>query len=240
MRSVPLLIIFTWRCGAFRPAPLRRICESSTGRDIVVGHEVRGGGERCKWSIITRTEPLSVTKDAEQMTDRGGVSLSKEASVSSPSSATAAVSAAVMATGVSITSSGGDCSGDHESFCGVDGNGEAGRIGTAVKSPSGCGDDGVAGGVGLASATTGESLNGGVVAADLSRMGPVLEAAYAQCDKITGIFAKTFYQATKLMSEKQRKAVWAIYVWCRRTDDLVDGPRAMMNTDLMKVRKRFR
>ena len=58
--------------------------------------------------------------------------------------------------------------------------------------------------------------------------------------KITGIFAKTFYQATKLMSEKQRKAVWAIYVWCRRTDDLVDGPRAMMNTDLMKVRKRFR
>ena len=78
MRSVPLLIIFTWRCGAFRPAPLRRICESSTGRDIVVGHEVRGGGERCKWSIITRTEPLSVTKDAEQMTDRGGVSVSTD------------------------------------------------------------------------------------------------------------------------------------------------------------------
>ncbi|CAN0577530.1 unnamed protein product, partial [Laminaria digitata] len=24
------------------------------------------------------------------------------------------------------------------------------------------------------------------------------------------------------------QAVWAIYVWCRRTDDIVDGPRAMV------------
>ena len=70
---------------------------------------------------------------------------------------------------------------------------------------------------------------------DPSRKAAVLEAAYAQCDKITSIFAKTFYQATKLMNEKQRKAVWAIYVWCRRTDDLVDGPRAMMNIEGMKT-----
>ena len=56
-----------------------------------------------------------------------------------------------------------------------------------------------------------------------------------QCKKITSIFAKTFYLGTKLMEEEQKTAVWAIYVWCRRTDDLVDGPRALMNPEAMKV-----
>lgn len=28
------------------------------------------------------------------------------------------------------------------------------------------------------------------------------------------------------MTPERRKAVWAIYVWCRRTDELVDGPNA--------------
>mmetsp|Transcript_21882 Transcript_21882/g.36984 ORF Transcript_21882/g.36984 Transcript_21882/m.36984 type:complete len:366 (-) Transcript_21882:345-1442(-) len=74
-----------------------------------------------------------------------------------------------------------------------------------------------------------------VLAADSSRKAPVLEAAYAQCETITKIFAKTFYLGTRLMNEDQKKAVWAIYVWCRRTDDLVDGPRAMMNTDVMQA-----
>ena len=50
----------------------------------------------------------------------------------------------------------------------------------------------------------------------------VLAAAYRQCESITKIFAKTFYLGTRLMNEDQKKAVWAIYVWCRRTDDLVD------------------
>lgn len=40
------------------------------------------------------------------------------------------------------------------------------------------------------------------------------------------------------------QAIWAIYVWCRRTDDIVDGPRAMvrgkksMQQDLQDVRRR--
>eukprot|EP00616_Rhizochromulina_sp_CCMP1243_P016734 CAMPEP_0118995160 /NCGR_PEP_ID=MMETSP1173-20130426/58031_1 /TAXON_ID=1034831 /ORGANISM="Rhizochromulina marina cf, Strain CCMP1243" /LENGTH=369 /DNA_ID=CAMNT_0006946489 /DNA_START=126 /DNA_END=1235 /DNA_ORIENTATION=- len=71
--------------------------------------------------------------------------------------------------------------------------------------------------------------------AEPSRESAVLEAAYVQCEKITSVFAKTFYLGTKLMSEKQRRAVWAIYVWCRRTDDLVDGPRAMMNSNVMRA-----
>ncbi|GKV15462.1 hypothetical protein SLEP1_g26251 [Rubroshorea leprosula] len=38
--------------------------------------------------------------------------------------------------------------------------------------------------------------------------------------------AKTFYLGTLLMGLEQRRAIWAIYVWCRRTDELVDGPNA--------------
>jgi 15-cis-phytoene synthase len=36
------------------------------------------------------------------------------------------------------------------------------------------------------------------------------------------------------MSKDARKHVWAIYTWCRRTDDLVDSPRALMNIDTLK------
>ena len=28
------------------------------------------------------------------------------------------------------------------------------------------------------------------------------------------------------MTPKKARAIWAIYVWCRRTDELVDGPNA--------------
>lgn len=32
------------------------------------------------------------------------------------------------------------------------------------------------------------------------------------------------------MPEEKRKAIWAIYVWCRRTDELVDGPQSRLTT----------
>ncbi|PNX83673.1 phytoene synthase chloroplastic-like [Trifolium pratense] len=31
---------------------------------------------------------------------------------------------------------------------------------------------------------------------------------------------------TQLMTQERREAIWAIYVWCRRTDELVDGPNS--------------
>jgi phytoene synthase len=58
----------------------------------------------------------------------------------------------------------------------------------------------------------------------------ILQDAYNQCERITKEFSKTFYKGTKLMTEEQKKAVWAIYTWCRRTDDLVDGPQAMASS----------
>ena len=53
-----------------------------------------------------------------------------------------------------------------------------------------------------------------------------LEKAYVRCGVITEEYAKTFYLGTQLMTEEKRRAIWAIYVWCRRTDELVDGPNA--------------
>jgi len=49
--------------------------------------------------------------------------------------------------------------------------------------------------------------------------------AYAACERITATYAKTFYLGTLLMAPAKRRAVWAVYAWCRRTDELVDGPQ---------------
>lgn len=57
-----------------------------------------------------------------------------------------------------------------------------------------------------------------------------LEDSYELCRKITAKYSKTFYIGTMLMQPQKRQAIWAIYVWCRRTDELVDGPRAAQTT----------
>lgn len=56
--------------------------------------------------------------------------------------------------------------------------------------------------------------------------GDLLNEAYERCGEVCAEYAKTFYLGTLLMTPERRKAVWAIYVWCRRTDELVDGPNA--------------
>lgn len=58
-----------------------------------------------------------------------------------------------------------------------------------------------------------------------------IEDSYELCRQITAKYSKTFYLGTLLMPEKKRRAIWAIYVWCRRTDELVDGPRASFTTN---------
>lgn len=57
-----------------------------------------------------------------------------------------------------------------------------------------------------------------------------VEDAYQICRQITAKYAKTFYLATLLVSQTKRRAIWAIYAWCRRTDELVDGPSAALTT----------
>jgi len=53
----------------------------------------------------------------------------------------------------------------------------------------------------------------------------ILTQAYEESRLITEAFSKTFYLGTQLLPIEARKAVWAIYVWCRRTDEIVDAPR---------------
>ena len=53
-----------------------------------------------------------------------------------------------------------------------------------------------------------------------------LDEAYSRCGLVTEYYAKTFYLGTQLMTPEKARAIWAIYVWCRRTDELVDGPHA--------------
>lgn len=56
------------------------------------------------------------------------------------------------------------------------------------------------------------------------------EDAYELCRQITAKYAKTFYPSTLLMSKPKRRAIWAIYAWCRLTDELVDGSEAGITT----------
>lgn len=65
--------------------------------------------------------------------------------------------------------------------------------------------------------------------------GNVLEDAYVRCGEVTSEYAKTFYLGTQLMTPQQAKAIWAIYVWCRRTDELVDGPNANQITPEVRM-----
>ena len=53
-----------------------------------------------------------------------------------------------------------------------------------------------------------------------------LNKAYEICRKETQQWAKTFYLGTLLLPIEKRKAIWAIYVWCRRTDEIMDSLEA--------------
>ena len=53
-----------------------------------------------------------------------------------------------------------------------------------------------------------------------------LDEAFEACRRETAEWAKTFYLGTLLLPYEKRRAIWAIYVWCRRTDELMDSPEA--------------
>lgn len=90
---------------------------------------------------------------------------------------------------------------------------------------------------GQQSASTGEAVSSGLSALDAQqqqifleslpedRRAQMVEESYESCRRITEIYAKTFYFGTKFFTEDKQKAVWAIYAWCRRLDDIVDKPR---------------
>ena len=54
-----------------------------------------------------------------------------------------------------------------------------------------------------------------------------IEKAYEICRQETQKWAKTFYLGTLLLPLEKRRAIWAIYVWCRRTDEIMDSQEAL-------------
>jgi phytoene synthase len=53
-----------------------------------------------------------------------------------------------------------------------------------------------------------------------------VEEAFRHCREVTRRRARNFYYGLKLAPEPQRSALYAVYAWMRRADDLVDGVTA--------------
>ncbi|MBD5633022.1 MAG: squalene/phytoene synthase family protein [Candidatus Eremiobacteraeota bacterium] len=51
---------------------------------------------------------------------------------------------------------------------------------------------------------------------------PDVRAAYQTCRELTRIASKTFYLASLFLAAEKRRAVWAVYAFCRTADDVVD------------------
>lgn len=49
-----------------------------------------------------------------------------------------------------------------------------------------------------------------------------VQDAYTSCEKVIARHSKSFYKAFSLLPKEKRKAVWAIYAFCRTVDDIVD------------------
>jgi phytoene synthase len=61
------------------------------------------------------------------------------------------------------------------------------------------------------------------VAAPLSEDGSTdLNRSYRICREITRSHSTTFYFASLFLSPERRKAIWAVYAFCRTADDIVD------------------
>ena len=68
-----------------------------------------------------------------------------------------------------------------------------------------------------------EALHDQAPAVDIETDFQVLQAAYAQCDDITRVHSRTFHMASALLPFEKRRAVRALYAFCRVTDDIVDN-----------------
>ena len=64
----------------------------------------------------------------------------------------------------------------------------------------------------------------------------LLQRAYAHCDSITAQHSRSFNLASSLLPAVKRRAVRALYAFCRVTDDIVDCPDCNAEHDLMAWR----
>lgn len=54
------------------------------------------------------------------------------------------------------------------------------------------------------------------------RSAPALEESYRACRDVVRLHSKTFYASSLFLAPEKRRAVWAVYAFCRTADDIVD------------------
>lgn len=83
---------------------------------------------------------------------------------------------------------------------------------------------------------TGEAVRGGCPAA--------LESAYRSAERVTAAWAKSFYFASRFLPLEKRRAVFALYDFCRHADNLVDRrgarPAAAVQAELRALGRMVR
>lgn len=65
-----------------------------------------------------------------------------------------------------------------------------------------------------------------------------LERAYARSERITAEHSRSFYFASRFLPGDKRRAIRALYAFCRVTDDIVDQPGEDPAADLQTWRRR--
>jgi 15-cis-phytoene synthase len=66
-------------------------------------------------------------------------------------------------------------------------------------------------------------------------LAPSADEAIARCREVTRRRARNFYYGLKLLPEPQRSAMYAIYAWMRRADDLVDEPEQQPDVQEQRI-----
>lgn len=62
--------------------------------------------------------------------------------------------------------------------------------------------------------------------------------AYSYCEQLTADHSRSFYLSSRLLPEDKRRAVRALYAFCRVTDDVVDRPQGDIRVELDLWRER--
>jgi len=67
----------------------------------------------------------------------------------------------------------------------------------------------------------------------------LLKQAYRYCKDVTAQHSRSFYLASLLLPQHKRQAVWALYAFCRVTDDIVDKANGNAEVSLASWRRRI-
>jgi 15-cis-phytoene synthase len=62
-----------------------------------------------------------------------------------------------------------------------------------------------------------------------------LKIAYKKCREIIKNGSKTFFLGASFLPYEKRRSIWAVYSFCRYTDDLVDNAKDLSNEQLAQV-----